>query len=363
LGNDFFGNLRFVLTLVLWSGITSWAQFNQLWVQGVTALVVILFIVNGGAVETAKNFRDKMPAFVCLAIAFFVSVLPLLVVKEKIFAYRTQTALHALIALAFMFGLERLISQCFPTLWKGCRIVLFGGVICLIAGLTRLHLDRDFVQYNVHEAKVLTEGLQQLKEFPATLVFTTPPQIMQKKDGVIAEFRAQTSPWVWAAPGMLELLLIQIHESHLPLKIALERHANFTLRYGPSNPDGLPVLDGFGLFEGTNLPVVQDPYWGTIRVGRNGWCVSDWFGVFDNKNFPNVFQCQIGWFYCWGKGGDDMWFSSGRYGVFWTNPKSFPSIYYGKRDVWFRLSPEFRDPWFENLKDKTWTVSPNDDPH
>jgi hypothetical protein len=153
--------------------------------------------------------------------------------------------------------------------------------------------------------------------------------------------------------------MIQYFEKDTRLRVALRRHSGFVVEYGPSTNRSLPVLDGFTLLDGTST-LVQDPYWGAIRTNETGWCVSEWFGVFNNRRFPLICHSQLGWLTCSGKGFDDFSFHSEQFGSFSTSPKSYPSLHFDESDTWFFLSQSIAWPTctFQNSRTKEWTFSP-----
>jgi hypothetical protein len=354
---DILGNLRFVVTQVLWSGVTGWFQFHSTAAQYAAAFVVIIVIVGGCVIRPWKSFAIQMCGLACVVTAVFFTVLNLLLLKEQIFAFRLQTALHGAIALMFMVGLERWLRMFSPTHATKVRAVAFALLICSAAILTRYHFCNDFVIKNKRELSALRRGVAGWKDFPKILVFITPAQAVMPGDS-IGEFRDLTVSWSWVAPSMLELLFIETLERGVPLHEALNRHATFSVNYGPPNPDSLPVLNGFALVNG-EPSVIHDPYWGDIHTNRNGWCYADWFGVFDNRRFPAIYHAQLGWLQCSGKGGDDFWFGNQKNGWFWTTPKSYPYLMFKDSGKWFFLSPGFSfEPNFCEMESKQWTTAP-----
>lgn len=346
-----------LLSDLFWSGLTGWFRLHSKLAQCISACVVGAVIILGFLIKPRKNFVLQLAALGCALAALVFTTLPMLAIREQLFVYRMQGPLLAVAILAFAIGCERLLRAAKFSPGRNWQAVVFAGLVCAVAWLTRHDLYQKFIAINEHEVTALRQGIADWKEFPEKLAYIVPSQITLPGDDV-GEFGDRTAAMPWVAPAMLELIYIETFEKKVSLRTALKKHESFTVEYGPSKNKALPVLDGFALVDGEPT-TVHDPYWGNIRTNRNGWCCSDWFGVFDNRRFPSIYHSQLGWLQCSGKGVDDFWFGSQKYGLFWTTPTSYTALMFGDQKKWYLLDPTIRlVSSFYDTERKEWTMTP-----
>ncbi|MDC0548016.1 hypothetical protein OAO16_03555, partial [Opitutales bacterium] len=51
------------------------------------------------------------------------------------------------------------------------------------------------------------------------------------------------------------------------------------------------------------------------------WKFEEWFGAFNDSQFPWIYHTRLGWLFCEGRSTDSVWFYSPKYGWLWTSRK------------------------------------------
>ncbi len=322
---------------VLWSSVTLWARFESARVQVVTALGVIILGI-GFFLDRLWCSRVRMA--VILIVSLPLAVLPILSVAQNDLQFRSHVGSQAWIVYVAAWGAILLWKKCCTdqgrTICKaGIGVILVSGV-AVFAVLARCHVKQGLVDPNVREVSRLREAVRKIQgSYPAQVVFFSPePSWMSCR--CLSEFGVIASPAWWNTAPLLELLLDEKygrqHYDHTGVPPPLKVFAAQGLK-GTS-----PVIDGFGALHREEQVLSNDPYWGPIRRLDSGWCVSEWFGAFDGRRFPNIWHVKLGWLYCDPKkGADNFWFRHSTLGWIFTDPDKYPLIYVQKSGRWMRV--------------------------
>jgi hypothetical protein len=360
--SDLLGKARYLVTTILWHGVTGWAQFSGPRTQTIVAVVVIALCCYG-CMDTSRGALLCIARVICCLAGVVFTVLPLAAIRENMFFFREETELYGVVCLLFLSGLSRLFDQAESRgkVPASVRWGFYGGVVLGVALVTH-NIITEFVYSAAHEMSVLGGAVKKMNAFPDKIIYITPP-LWKENGDKLGEYGFVTSPERWVSRDMLELLFIREYEPNIPLGVALARHANFQVYAGPENGQSAPVINGFQLLGGCSPPV-NNPYWGNVRM-KSGWCCSKWLGVFDNRLYPMIYHSELGWLRCEGKANGGYWFFSNQLGNVWTSPKSFPSIYSEDQKSWLVFS---RDIWrygsgypgcmYFNTNKKKWCTLP-----
>ncbi|MDR3566792.1 MAG: hypothetical protein P4L43_02065, partial [Syntrophobacteraceae bacterium] len=359
LGVDPFSKLRY-LGHLLAEGAGLWAPFygNVLWLivcVGTAGLIVVWIFFTARARHVP---RAAVLSYTVLCLPL--SMLPMLAVKENELSFRTQFVMEAIFVYLVVSGLSILRTELYARLKQSWirfgTVALLVGLVVVFAFAARYNVYTGIVKPNAREVAALSMAIRKMDGFPQKVTYIVAPQETSYGDS-IAEFGVISSPMPWVTRAMLELIFIKEHEGGSAFTTTVRRHDGFCVRYGAGVPGTGPVVDGFHLLA-AHLKHVHDRYWGDIQQDSQGWCLSNWLGVFNNRIFPYIFNCELGWLFCSGKGLDDYWFWNPGLGWFWTSPGVFPNLYLKKDRSWVAVSQTIGVYRIYYYKKKKWETFP-----
>lgn len=92
--------------------------------------------------------------------------------------------------------------------------------------------------------------------------------------------------------------------------------------------------DDGGTGGGNDDPV--SAYFGANSVIDDNMRFVSWFGYFGASSFPWIFHYDLGWLYCHGDGGHNLWLWDGSDGMgwLWTSPDSYPYLWVTDKGNW-----------------------------
>ena len=330
---------------LLWSGATLWAQFYSLWLQcvvaGIFLFVAILWLRN---TVSARLIHPVLPG-VCVLVTAVLSVLPIIVIKENDFEFRTQVPLQCLAVFVLMKGLSVLWIRVKSAMRDKNKIgVVFVlamssslGLVAMFALLAYHHVRAGIVDPNAREWRCLKSEVARIEGDPRQVVFVSPEPAWMDKT-VVGEFGIIASPAWWNTGAMLTLLLESEKDVHPGHPAPVVRRSTIAVLSAQGVHGTNPVVDAFGAIHGDGVIVKQDAYWGRLRVLPSGWCASDWFGCFDNRSFPWIWHSVLGNLYCGGRGNGEYHFLDKNLGWISTSPDQFPDFVVTETRVRKRLS-------------------------
>ena len=316
---------------LLWSSVTSWAQFHGLWIQCVAAGVFLFLVVFWVHNTASTRWIHSVLLTGCLLATAVLSVLPVIVVRENDFEFRTQVPLQCLAVFVLMKGLSTVWQRGASALRDKTRVVPFlamalsAGLVAAFACLAGHHTRIGIIEPNAREWRLLKETVARIEGDPRQVVFVSPePAEMDKT--VLGEFGIIASPAWWNTGAMITLLIEGEKCVHRGCPARIIKRNAITVLSAQGIHGTNPVVDAFGAIHGENVRLKQDPYWGHLRVLPSGWCASDWFGCFDITSFPWIRHSILGRLYCGGKENGEYHFLDENLGWISTSPDKFPNF-------------------------------------
>lgn len=321
---------------LLWLGQNYYPIVLASWASIHSVQALHIFAILGGFWAIAAlilrhrhtSIRSWVLGSMLSASMMVFAVLPVLASADRMIAFRVMGPLFVTVIFLKGEGLRLFASLLPPRFvkWATASTLLL-MLMWALANVYQFknYMNRGIIEPSSHEFAAIREQVfERVDEFPPVLLYRFPPEDVGDREGFryFAEYGPYSSFQKWVIPAFLQLILEE--------KFG-HGHPWVQVRSFPESGDlrEIPTISAIEAISGPPLETRTDPFWGPIMVYQNGWIDCPWFGVLNNKGFPNIKHSEHYYLHCEPtiKEGDTHWFfdyQTQRW--FSTTPKSYPEL-------------------------------------